>query len=199
VKAGETCTATLPTGTTGNINQCLKSGSVEFFCPEGNTATGTKLQLKTSKQILCKVCALEEFTDTNNKAKVMDGVVYWGPNQINGKVDESMIKGYSVCLLTACGLPIKCEVQSVTANTCCNPKAYSYTFKDKAIPEDATHISVVPWGVDGAAKQLSLSSGIQIALTDVVPPIITTAGGTVGSNTAMTTLLAAIVAMVVQA
>ncbi|CAE7546415.1 unnamed protein product, partial [Symbiodinium microadriaticum] len=56
-----------------------------------------------SRNLLCKVCSIEAFVDSDPRAGVLTGRLHFGPNQRGGEADESLLWGYRLTFVDACG------------------------------------------------------------------------------------------------
>ena len=94
-----------------------------------------------SAVIQCQACAFQDFIDEEPAWGWISGTVFWGQNMIDGIVDESMLSGYDVWLVDACGEQ-RAHAGYVLKRTysdqisCCAADAYNLTFGATAIGED---------------------------------------------------------------
>lgn len=80
--------------------------------------------------------------DATGKLK---GTLFWGPNSVDGEIDETLLDGYDIWLVDACGEQyghlgqvLKLDIRS----KCCNTEAYNFTFDVIDMPKE-------PWTVRG--------------------------------------------------
>jgi len=92
------------------------------------------------------------FEDLDGREGYITGSVSFGPNSINGIVDEEPITGYAVYLVDECGVQFGIPVASVAKRPgvpqgCCEHSAYTVQVNALAIPLDhgMLRLSVVPW------------------------------------------------------
>ena len=73
----------------------------------------------------------------------LKGTLFWGPNAVDGFIDESMLDGYDVWLIDACGEQVahlgkvwKEANGVVSGDACCNTTAYHFTFDVIDMPKE---------------------------------------------------------------
>eukprot|EP00913_Durusdinium_trenchii_P032560 g30482.t1 len=86
--------------------------------------------------------SFEDMEDATGKLK---GTLFWGPNSVDGEIDETLLDGYDIWLVDACGEQyghlgqvLKLDIRS----KCCNTEAYNFTFDVIDMPKE-------PWTVRG--------------------------------------------------
>jgi len=96
------------------------------------------------------------------------GKVQWGQNIVGGVVDESMLDGYDVWLVDACGEQrlrigqvLKRPAASGQMSSCCDADAYEFAFETLDLPQDSMSLMITPFqGSD------SLPSGVMVPIRE---------------------------------
>ena len=89
-----------------------------------------------------------DFHDEEPAWRWISGIVRWGQNVIDGVLDESLLDGYDVWLVDACG-EHRTHLGRVSKQTwpdqtgCCAADAYNLTLSIMLIPEELC--CVLPW------------------------------------------------------
>ncbi|CAK9014874.1 PseudoU_synth_2 domain-containing protein [Durusdinium trenchii] len=96
---GGFCSLTLVDLWAESIQECYAPGLAEFFCPMDNDIT----LMPMSNNLLCKVCSVGTFMDSDPQFGVVTGKIHFGPNQKDGFVDESLLWGYRLSFIDDCG------------------------------------------------------------------------------------------------
>jgi len=174
---------TLGAATDNTLSDCLQEESfADFYCPAG-APSSSNLVLGT-QDLLCRVCGIGSFTDSNPDENIITGTLSWGPLQKGGSIDESMIDGYVVAIVDECGIPLQ-YFGSVTKNpsvdsSCCNPSAYSKTITAETLPANYHSFVVLP---EKAGK--FIHGGKVVEILDVSSTTTTTTyDGLVSTNAA---------------
>lgn len=98
VPAGDSCTAVAGS----NAHRCIEPGQIKFTCPAGNVVNSGPY-LVSEHAVRCRVCSVSAHVADENPAKdYFSGTIQWGPNMINGTVDETMIDRYYVLIVDDC-------------------------------------------------------------------------------------------------
>lgn len=161
---------------------CVASGPIRFQCPANNFAIGLRPYL-VSASISCQPCAIQTYVvDTNLAQGQFSGTIAWGPNMINGAVDESHIDGYTVLVVDDCGLRLSVPggpdhkyVPKIPGllQGCCTREAYSVSWS-LTLPQGYGYFMVVPyssaWGELDAGPVVPIlddtgSSGVRAAVS----------------------------------
>lgn len=119
---------------------------------------------------MCEPCAISETVeDLDLREGVFSGTILWGPNQIDGIVNESFINGYKVTVVDRCGHPLTLD-GDVSAlyfpkqvgkfePSCCSGDAYAATWS-LTLPEGYSHFMVVAysnvWGDQDAGSLVEI-------------------------------------------
>eukprot|EP00927_Polykrikos_kofoidii_P049406 TRINITY_DN4346_c0_g1_i1.p1 TRINITY_DN4346_c0_g1~~TRINITY_DN4346_c0_g1_i1.p1 ORF type:complete len:500 (-),score=51.33 TRINITY_DN4346_c0_g1_i1:75-1574(-) len=138
VAAGDTCV-------TETINHpCVEEETVIFHCPADNIdplrepdlVVSDKEANVSAPRVRCRVCDLSPGTvsDTDPRSSKVAGIFTFGPNAVEGYVDQTDILEYHIVFVDRCGLildePILVLPVNVTlASGCCTPGAYTASFK----------------------------------------------------------------------
>ncbi|CAE7206638.1 unnamed protein product [Symbiodinium pilosum] len=177
-----------------SIQECYESGIAQFFCPMNEDIT----LIPWSRNVLCKVCSIEAFEDTDPRAQVLTGRLYFGPNQRGGEADESLLWGYRLTFVDACGAELsefgKVPKRTYPPAVCCDPWRYSFDLDSVSVPDGATAIQVAPykenWHLLGGASvefvdfhvSTSTTSSHTTSFTNTTLSTTTTSNSTVSST-----------------
>lgn len=114
---------------------CVEQSSLVFLCPHGNGVDGEKEPILQSGSfgVKCKVCGLpaDAPIDTNAAPGEIAATVQFGPNTLDGVVDESGILSYSVFMVDECNKRIGDALATVEVvpglpqGGCCQSDAYT--------------------------------------------------------------------------
>jgi len=192
LRTGETCSALISQDGFDKVglDVCHHGGQTTFVCGQ---MQGQPLY-PASAHLLCQVCFLSDFVDTEDEHGFITGTLTWGQNQLGGAVDESMLDGYEVWLADNCGIQLQLigSVEKANASddakssACCNDGAYSMSLVRYAVPEAATSFMVTPFQGNS-----SLLGGLQVPMiertTTTTTTTITTTTTTTASNTTTST------------
>ena len=159
------------TAQTSGVAKCVAAGTYTFYCPD---AAGLSTELLAQEAYLqCKVCGAT-FTDTDESTGSYAGVVYWGPNMLNGVVDESFVDYYAIVPVDDCGIPqsnlLGWVGKKTPAATCCDNMKYSATITLSGYSK----IMVAPGSYPSTMN--FLNDGVVIDLVDATTTT-TTSGG----------------------
>jgi len=139
-----------------------------------------------SRNVLCKVCSVTSFTDSDARFGVVTGQLFFGPNQKDGFVDESLLWGYRLSFVDACGADLgeiaKVAKRDYPPAICCDPERYSFHLKSVQAPAGAVAILVAPY-----KGNWRLLGGMTISFVDFYISSTTTASLTETSTTSSTT------------
>lgn len=90
---------------------------------------------------MCRVCSLDSLVlqDTDGREGYISGRLSFGPNAINGIVNEDPVTGYSLYLVDQCGVQIGAPLATVAKRPgvpqgCCAHGAYTFEVKDAVLP-----------------------------------------------------------------
>jgi len=123
-----------------------------------------------STNIVCRVCTVQATAlDTDQALGKFRGRISWGPNMRYGVVDETIVTGYKVTVVDACGLPLTVPdgpsfrylPKQLSIPTCCSPEAYSLVWS-LTLPQRYSHFMVVPYS-DAWGEQ---DAGLLIRIVD---------------------------------
>ncbi|CAE7275974.1 unnamed protein product [Symbiodinium natans] len=183
-----------------SIQECYESGVAQFFCPMDEDIT----LIPMSPNLLCKVCSIEAFEDQDPRAAVLTGRLHFGPNQRGGEADESLLWGYRLTFVDACGAELaefgKVPKRSYPPAVCCDPWRYSFDLESVAVPAGATAIQISPykenWHLLGGASvgfvDLHVSTSTTMSqttsLTNTTASTTTTSNSTVSATTTTSSL-----------
>lgn len=140
---GEKCRArTLP-------HPCVEQDYLYFECPEDNIDSLTSPTLVKGKhRTRCKVCRMETvtFNDTDPRLNVVYGAFDFGPNSVEGLIDEEGISEYHIYFADDCGNLLK-RIAVIPRDWslekgCCTPAAYQVEFH-VGLPVNHSNVSVM--------------------------------------------------------
>ena len=122
-------------GDNGTAVWCYDFVEAEFLCGRQGTL------LPASESIRCQVCGVGSFEDLADEVGEVAGTVYWGPNMLDGEIDESLLEGYDIWLVDACGeqsehLGRVLRSDAEPSSFCCDSTAYNYTFGVVQMPQE---------------------------------------------------------------
>lgn len=166
-----------------SLQECYESGLTQFFCPMDDDVT----LIPMSRNLLCKVCSIEAFVDSDPRAGVLTGRLHFGPNQRGGEADESLLWGYRLTFVDACGAELsefgKVPKRTYPPAVCCDPWRYSFDLKSVAVPAGATAIQISPY-----KENWHLLGGASVGFVDLqVTSSTTTSQTTSFTNTTAST------------
>lgn len=109
-----------------------------FGCPVDNPSPLEPLVVKGQFSIRCRICGIASAapSDLDERDGYISTEVRFGPNALDGIVDEADVLGYFVFMTDACGRKIGTAVAAVQARstppadagTCCQLDAYRLSF-----------------------------------------------------------------------
>ena len=118
--------------------------------------------------IQCKVCGAS-FTDDDTTENNYQGIVSFGPNMLDGVVNEDMLDGYAIVAVDDCGYiqtdagVLGSIAKSGSSPTCCDNSMYQVNI---TMANPSYHkIMVVPSGLPLGATNF-LDAGVVIDLVD---------------------------------
>lgn len=109
-----------------------------FSCPADNTVVGREPDLVSGSFLTkCRVCDSTPvvFNDTDPRLRKVDGNFSFGPNSLNGTVNESGIANYQIWLADMCGRLIGLAPIAIVPRDrelepyCCSYGAYEVRFR----------------------------------------------------------------------
>lgn len=186
--AGRTCEVTFNAGSSSDLSACIAAGTYTWFCPEQGTDVMTKELHAMDPYIQCRVCDAG-FNDTDHKTGDIGGTVYFGPNMVNGMVDESVLDYYVVLPVDDCGhIPKDATVlgsvaKSSTAAICCEENKYQIQINQPNFAYNK--IMVVPAGANYSFD--FLEDGVVIDVVDLTTTTTTMTTATVTTTLSTTT------------
>jgi len=135
--------------------------------------------------IQCRVCAAQ-FEDTDTSLNSFAGKLMFGPNVLNGQVDETMLENYVIMPMDDCGYiptgatPLAVVAKSANASDCCETTKYEV---DLSLPNFAYNkIVILPAGTNTTVDRLD--DGLVVDLVD-----LTTTSTTITTVTVTTTVV----------
>ena len=154
------------TAQTSGLGKCIPAGTYSFFCPQ---AAGLSTDLYGQEAyIQCKVCGTGGFTDTDATTGTYTGSVTFGPNMLDGVVDESMLDSYAVFGVDDCGAIVSGMLgwtyKSSSSETCCDSTKYSISISVSS--PSYSKIMVVPASGLPTAGSF-LNDGVIVDLVDL--------------------------------
>jgi hypothetical protein len=185
ISKGHTCDLTPNyVGELGIPTHPCFTGSVGLYCPiESNV-----LNRISMLQVHCQVCGglTSRAGDTDSRTGHMEVQLTWGPNMIDGVIDESAISGYAVYAANDCGERQGDALATITAlgipeggEVCCNNELYQANVRSK-LPDGVTSQSfmVVPLTSLGALDVGWVSSRVVDAFVTTTTTTTTTTTAT---------------------
>lgn len=143
------------------IQECYAPGVTEFFCPMDDDIT----LIPMSRNVLCQVCTAQGFTDSDPRYGFVTGRIFFGPNQKDGFVDESVLWGYRLSFIDDCGADLaeigKVGKRDYPPAICCDPERYSFGLEGVPVPAGATAIQIAPY-----KGNWRLLGGVNVSLVD---------------------------------
>ncbi|CAL1133079.1 unnamed protein product, partial [Cladocopium goreaui] len=95
------------------------------------------------------VCTAQGFTDSDPRYGFVTGRIFFGPNQKDGFVDESVLWGYRLSFIDDCGADLaeigKVGKRDYPPAICCDPERYSFGLEGVPVPAGATAIQIAPY------------------------------------------------------
>jgi len=161
-----TCEMVFDASGNSTLAACVAPGTYTWFCPV--QAIDSHLHAADA-YIQCKVCEAM-FEDMDERTGDYAGMLKFGPNILNGTVDESMLSNYIVLPMDDCGhIPKDATVLAVvpkgspTIHNCCEHEKYE---AELTMPAFAySKIVIVPAGADYNMDHLD--DGFVIDLVDL--------------------------------
>jgi len=136
---------------------CVAPGTMSFLCPADNTDRRTGPTLENGTYALrCRVCGMRETTvvDEDVREGHIKATLFWGPNALEGVVDESVVTGYFVYFADSCSRKLgesvayvpKLGTDQSSSSSCCQHDLYSATIVGEWPPglEGNITLMVVP-------------------------------------------------------
>jgi len=177
--------------------KCVAREEVVFSCPVDNPSHTEPSLAKGHFSIRCRVCGIASAApnDFDERDGYISTELRFGPNALDGAVDEAEVLGYYLFMTDACGHKMGAAVASVqassmppsTAGTCCQPDVYKVTFTAQ-LPFNTSRmaIMVVPNTTGGLLPVGACTSPV----VDRRPPVqAATSKGIVGKASRATTVL----------
>lgn len=136
---------------------CVQQSALTFDCPWGNgdplwnptlrntTRDGGKPHYRTR----CRVCGIGiQLNDSDPREGWIAGNISFGPNAVDGYVDENPITSYAVYFVDACGVPIGEPVANVPKRSgvpdfCCLHDAYRVEVIQR-VPAGSDRLVILP-------------------------------------------------------
>ncbi|CAE7711995.1 unnamed protein product [Symbiodinium microadriaticum] len=172
---GTTCEVTFNAGSGSDLSGCIAAGTYTWFCPALGSETSRVELHALDPYIQCRVCEAT-FVDTDEKTGDFAGKVVFGPNMVNGVVDETVLDYYVVLPMDDCGhIPLNQAIlghvaKSSTPPICCEQDMYEISI---SLPQFAYNkIVVVPAGSNYSYD--FLDDGVVIDLVDLTTTTTTT-------------------------
>lgn len=141
---------------------CVTPGNLTFSCPAYNTVEREPIFESGNVTLKCRVCGMLEtnLTDVDPRDGVFKSILYFGPNALEGFVDENIVLGYYIFFADNCSRKIGQAVDYVEKSdvaypsSCCQYDAYAVEI-DVELPQNFTNVTlmVVP---NTAAGELSV-------------------------------------------
>eukprot|EP00435_Cladocopium_sp_Y103_P038978 s680_g10.t1 len=182
ISKSQSCSVTIDASSTSDLSKCVAAGTYTFFCP--NVSAPSYLYAADA-YIQCRVCAAT-FVDTDTSLNSFAGKLMFGPNLLNGAVDETMLDNYVVLPMDDCGYipsgvaPLAVVPKSANASDCCETTKYEV---DLSLPNFAYNkIVIVPAGANTTVDRLD--DGLVVDLVD-----LTTTSTTITTVTVTTTVV----------
>ncbi|CAL1126239.1 unnamed protein product [Cladocopium goreaui] len=182
ISKSQSCSVTFGSSSASDLSKCVAAGTYTFFCP--NTSAPSYLYASDA-YIQCRVCAAQ-FEDTDTSLNSFAGKLMFGPNVLNGQVDETMLENYVIMPMDDCGYiptgatPLAVVAKSANASDCCETTKYEV---DLSLPNFAYNkIVILPAGTNTTVDRLD--DGLVVDLVD-----LTTTSTTITTVTVTTTVV----------
>jgi hypothetical protein len=184
---------------------CIEyEGSLSMTCPAGNTVVDRAPVWETSApwetwynlhqalpQVVCQVCDVLVGDDTELEDNVVTFDLTWGPNMVNGEINQADVQGYEVYWVDADDVivipfPVATvakppgESENVRSSCGCDAQKYAVSFVGIPVPTGAEGLLVVPKDILG----FTMPVGRVARFTDTHTTSTTT--GTSGTITTFT-------------
>lgn len=134
----------------------MEQDTLTFDCPWGNgdplfvpTLRNTSFDRKPGFRTRCRVCGIgTQLNDTDPREGYIAGKISFGPNALDGYVDEDPVTAYEVYFVDGCGLPIGDAVATVPKKSgvpdfCCLGDAYMAEVIAR-VPPGSDRLVIVP-------------------------------------------------------
>lgn len=165
-----------------------------FACPWDNPGPAEPLVAQGQFSVRCHVCGFlsDAPRDLDERDDHISAELQFGPNALNGAVDESEVLGYLVFLTDACGHKIGAAVAAVqvqdtptTTDSCCQSDVYKVSFTAQ-LPFNTSSVAlmVVP---NTTAGLLPVGASTSPVIDRRRP--VTTRKGIVGSSSSATMMV----------
>lgn len=198
VLPGESCTPKI------KESVCIEGRAPVLSCPADNLIerAPSAPSWASYPTISCKVCSIALSADSDIRPDTFTGALTFGPNQMNGQVDEADIWEYKIYFTDEIHrrLPVGAPevvatvgVGSVPATSftslsgdagvCCDHEAYLVSFSEVNLAAEMAKLMVVP--VDSAGQEVPV--GLAVDIVDYTTTMTTTASSSTGTVTTMST------------
>lgn len=113
---------------------CVQPSTLIFECPVDNNITASEpLLVEGDVTINCQICdmAAFQYNDSDNRPGIFAVSLEFGPNVLDGMIDETIVTGYLVYLVDNCSRQLGDYVAVVekqatsVGEICCQRNAYS--------------------------------------------------------------------------
>jgi hypothetical protein len=153
---------------------CIEyEGSLSMTCPAGNTVVDRAPVWETSApwetwynlhqalpQVVCQVCDVLVGDDTDLGDDFVTFDLTWGPNMVNGEINQADVQGYEVYWVDADDVivipfPVATvakppgESENVRSSCGCDAQKYAVSFVGIPVPTGAEGLLVVPKDILG--------------------------------------------------
>jgi len=114
--------------------------------------------------VRCRACHVSmHVADVDKRHGYFQGTIVWGPNTIDGTVDESLIDRYYVLIVDACNVVLSVvgmKPKRSDLGTCCLVDAYQLTFAAK-LPDNYDRFTVM--AVQDGSPKFIVQGGVSSA------------------------------------
>lgn len=129
---------------------CVTQSNLTFSCPAYNTIERESVFEEGNYSLKCRVCGMLEtsLTDTDPRDGHIKTTLYFGPNALEGSVDEDVVLGYFIFFADNCskklGPPVAYveKVEVVYPSGCCQYDAYVVDIVVD-FPDNYTNVSLM--------------------------------------------------------
>jgi len=163
-----------------------------FACPVDNPSP-TEPSAVGQFSIHCRVCAIASAapSDLDERDGYISTELQFGPNAMDGAVDEAEVLGYSVFMTDSCGHKMGAAVAAVqasstppsTAGTCCQPDVYKVSFTAQ-LPFNTSSVAFMV--VPNTTAGLLPVGPRTLPVVDNGPPVQDTRRGIIGKLSSAT-------------
>jgi len=128
---------------------CVTPSNLTFYCPESNIYEREPIWEYGNNSIKCRICGMLDVQpmDTSPVDGHLTTTISFGPNALEGSVDENIVVGYAIYFADNCSRKLGKSLAYVVAKgyglqPCCQYDAYTVDL-DVDYPENVTNVSLM--------------------------------------------------------